>query len=136
MSNVDIVRRAYEAMTNRDVETVIILLDPQVEWGQPEALPWGGTYRGPQEVLEFFGKVNEYIEGLRVDSDEYLDAGSSIVVLGRVRGTARRSGVRFAVRLAHVWRVREGKIVWFYNFADTAALLAAIGEGSNSAREN
>jgi ketosteroid isomerase-like protein len=84
-------------------------------------------------VLEFFGKVNEYIEGLRVDSDEYLDAGSSIVVLGRVRGTARRSGVRFAVRLAHVWRVREGKIVWFYNFVDTAALLAAIGEGSNSA---
>ena len=29
MSNVDIVRHAYEAMTHRDVETVIILLDPQ-----------------------------------------------------------------------------------------------------------
>ncbi len=28
MSNVDIVRHAYEAMTYRDVETVIILLDP------------------------------------------------------------------------------------------------------------
>jgi ketosteroid isomerase-like protein len=136
VSNVEVVRRAYEAMTNRDVDTVITLLDPHVEWGQPEALPWGGTYRGPQEVLEFFGKVNEYIEGLRVDSDEYLDADSSVVVLGWVRGTARRSDVPFAVRLAHVWKVRDGKIVWFYNYVDTAALLAAIGEGSKSEREN
>jgi ketosteroid isomerase-like protein len=89
-----------------------------------------------RKCSKFFGKVNEHIEGLRVDSDEYLDADSSVVVLGWVRGTARRSGVPFAVRLAHVWKVRDGKIVWFYNFVDTAALLAAIGEGSKSVREN
>jgi ketosteroid isomerase-like protein len=62
-----------------------------------------------------------------VDSDEYLDADSSVV---------GRSDVPFAVRLAHVWKVRDGKIVWFYNYVDTAALLAAIGEGSKSEREN
>lgn len=127
MSNIEVVRRAYEAFTNRDVDTVLVLLDPQVVWGQPEALPWGGTYRGPQEVLEFFGRVNEHIEGIWVDGEEYLEADSTVVVLGWVRGTARRTGMPFAVRLAHVWKLRNGKISWFYNFVDTAALLAAIG---------
>jgi ketosteroid isomerase-like protein len=126
VSNVDVVRNAYQSFTNRDVQAVLRLLDPQVEWGQPEALPWGGIYRGPEEVLKFFGAVSEHIEGIRVDADEYLDAGPSVVVLGWVRGTARRTGKPFAVRLAHVWKIQDGKVVWFYNFVDTAALLAAL----------
>ena len=57
MSNVE-----TEAMAGRDVATVLTLLDDGVEWRQPDSLPWGGTYRGPQEVLAFFAKVNDYIE--------------------------------------------------------------------------
>lgn len=126
MSNVETVRRCYVAMANRDAATVLELLDEAVEWRQPESLPWGGTYRGPQEVLDFFTKVNEHIEGLRVDVDEYLDAGASVVALGWVRGVSRSTGQPVAVRLAHVWKLAEGKVVWFYNFVDTAALMNAL----------
>lgn len=51
-------------------------------------------------MLEFFAKVNEHIEG--------------------------RWGLPLAVRLAHVWKLADGKVVWFENFVDTAALLRAL----------
>lgn len=125
MSNRHVVQRVYDASVKRDVQTVLAFLDPMVEWGQPETLSWGGTYRGPREVLECFAKVNEHVEALRVDADEYLDAEGSVVVLGWVRGRSRRGGTPFAVRLAHMWKLRDATVVWFYSFVDTAALLAA-----------
>lgn len=76
--------------------------------------------------MHFFGKVNQYVEGLRVDTEEYLEADGNVVALGWVRGVARRTGASFSVRLAHAWKLRDGKVVWFYNFVHTAALLAAI----------
>lgn len=77
-------------------------------------------------MLEFFAKVNQHIQGLQVDVEEYLDAGASVVALGWVRGVVRSTGQPLAVRLAHVWKLAGGKVVWFYNFVDTAALLGAL----------
>ncbi len=127
MPNVEIVQRLYSAFISRDIDTVLLSLDPAVEWGQPQVLPWGGLYRGPQQVLDFFGKVSEYVDGLRVEVEEYVPANTTVVALGWVAGVARRTGAPFRVRLAHVWKLREGKVVWFYNYVDTAALLVAIG---------
>jgi ketosteroid isomerase-like protein len=70
--------------------------------------------------------VNHYVEGLRVDIDECIEGDGAVVVLGWVRGVARRRGLAFSGRLAHVWKLRDGKVFWFYNFVDTAASLAAI----------
>jgi uncharacterized protein len=126
VSNVETVRRCSVAMANRDAATVLELLNDGVEWHQPEPLPWGGTYRGPQEVLEFFAKVNQHIQGLQVDVEEYLDAGTNVVALVWVRGVVRSTGQPLAVRLAHVWKLADGKVVWFSNFVDTAALLGAL----------
>ncbi len=129
LPNVEIVQHLYDAFISRDIDTVLRLLDPAVEWGQPEVLPWGRLYRGPQQVLDFFGKVNEHVDGLRVDVEEYVAVNATVAALGWVSGVARRTRAPFRVRLAHVWNGGDGKVVWFYNYVDTAALLAAIGPG-------
>ena len=48
------------------------------------------------------------------------------MALGSVRGVVRSTGEALNVRLAHVWKLARGKVVWFYNFVDTAALLSAV----------
>jgi ketosteroid isomerase-like protein len=50
-----------------------------------------------------------------------------VVVLGRFHGRSRATGREFAVELCHVWRVVDGRITWFRNYVDTAALLRALG---------
>jgi len=109
--DVEVVRQAYAAFTRRDVERVREILDPDVEWGQPEALPWGGTYRGAEDVIRFLGSVGDHVDDLRVDVDEYLACGATVVALGRVEGRSRSTGREFAVRLAHVWRLRDARVV-------------------------
>jgi len=50
---VDTVRRFYDALGRGDVPSVLSLLDAQVEWTEAERFPYyGGTWRGPQAVLD------------------------------------------------------------------------------------
>jgi ketosteroid isomerase-like protein len=39
-----VLREFYDAVAAGDVEAVLDLLDPQVQWRAPESLPWGGTF--------------------------------------------------------------------------------------------
>lgn len=47
MSNVDIVRGAYEAFGRGDVHAVLGVLDPNVSWTEADGFPYAGTYRAP-----------------------------------------------------------------------------------------
>ncbi len=125
-ANVDLVRATYDALARRDLEAAQAAFDVDAEWGQPEVLPWGGLYRGPEGLARFFSKLGEHVEGGRVEIDEALDAGDHVVVLGHFHARARRSGREFRVRLSHVWKLTSGRVVWFYNYVDTAALLRAL----------
>lgn len=132
MSNVEIVRGLYRSFAERDIDSVRRALDESVDWGQPEALPWGGHYRGPDEVLQFFAAVAEHIDGLAVEVDEYVDGGEVVVALGWASGRSTQSGNPFRVRLAHAWKFRDRRVTWFYNYVDTAAMAAAIGVGGSA----
>ena len=124
--NADVVRSAYAAFARRDLASALALMDPRVEWIQPDVLPWGGVYRGPDQIARFFATLGEYVEGGRVEADEAWEADDHVVVLGRFRGRARVTNAEFAVELCHVWRVADGRVTWFRNFVDTAALLRAL----------
>jgi len=50
MSNVDIVKRSYDAFSRNDLEGVMGDMHPKIVWHQAQGLPHGGTYRGLDEV--------------------------------------------------------------------------------------
>jgi ketosteroid isomerase-like protein len=52
--NIAIVKGAYEALANGDINTFIDVLDEQIEWHLPEHHPlWPGkAFVGPQAVVE------------------------------------------------------------------------------------
>lgn len=52
MTNGDIVRGLYEAFGRGDVPAVLGVLDENIEWTEAEGFPYGGTFHGPQAVLE------------------------------------------------------------------------------------
>ena len=57
---------------------------------------------------------------LRLDIEEIIDAGDTVVARGRYVGTLRATGVPVAVAFAHVWRIANDQIRWFEQYADTA----------------
>lgn len=124
--NVDLVRGAYEAFGRGDTETVGSLL-AETEWHVAEGMPYGGTYTGAEAIFaNVFGPISQDVEGFTVGPDEILDAGEEKVVsLGRYGG--RGSNGPVDVPFAHVWTVRDGKIMRFDQYTDTKLFGQAVG---------
>jgi uncharacterized protein len=126
-TNLQRVREAYDAFARGDVPAVLALLDPSIEWTEATGFPYGGTYRGPQAVLEgVFMRLGGEWDGFTVAPDAFHDAGDTIVARGWYSGAFRATGKTFRARFAHVWTLRNGQAVEFEQFADTAKVREAV----------
>ncbi len=46
------VQNVYHAFAKGDIPTVLGFLSPDIAWTEAEGFPYGGTYNGPNAVLE------------------------------------------------------------------------------------
>ena len=60
------------------------------------------------------------------EPEQFIDAGEHVVVVGRFRGKAT-SGATLDAPFVHVNRMRNGKVVAFQNFVETASWAMAWG---------
>jgi ketosteroid isomerase-like protein len=126
--NVEVVRRGYEAFGRGDLGAAMELFHPDVEWHDPER-PGGGTYRGHEGVLRNLAEWLEGWEEFRLEPEEFLEAGDQVVVLVRQSGRGKGSGVEIEGRLAQVFGLREGKVVWARTYTSREEALKAAGLG-------
>ena len=127
--NVDLARSTYEAFAEGDIERVIAVFDPQIEWVEPEVpgLPESGTHRGSDAIVQnVFAPAETDWEEFAAEPNAYYDAGDVVVVTGTFRGRSKKGGGRMNAPFAHVLHMRDGKLVRFEDYFDTANELAAI----------
>ena len=128
--NVELVRGIYDAFARGDVAAVLGAMSPDIEWIEAENFPLAdrNPYRGPQAVAEgVFARLAADWDGFGVEPEEFLDAGDTVVALGRYRGTHKATGRAMNPQLAHVWRVAGGKVTGFRQYVDTLAVGRAAG---------
>ena len=120
--NVELVQAIYAAFGAGDVPGVVGRMSPDIVWNEAENFPYadGNPYLGPEAVLTgIFARLGTDWEGFAAVPDEYLDAGDTVVVLGRYHGTFKATGETLDAQLAHVWRLEDGKAVAFQQYTDT-----------------
>ena len=128
--NVNLLRQGYEAFNRGDIDAVMGLMDPEIEWQEPdvEGSPVRGTHHGPEAVANnVFGTVPEHWDEFQAVPEEFLDAGEHVIVLGHFHATGKATGKTIDAPYAHVWKVRDGKGVYHRNYVDTATVLEALG---------
>ena len=131
MSSSAFVKSLYDAFAKGDVPTVVGALDPKIHWQEAESYPYAdrNPYVGPQAVVEgVFGRLMADIEGFSIQPSNFIDGGDSVVVEGRYRGTFKASRKPFDAQFAHVWQVRDRKIVRFQQYTDTKQWVDAAGK--------
>jgi uncharacterized protein len=109
--NVEIVRSAFDAIRRRDIETLLGLYDPHIEF-----LPLTGTrverggYAGHAGVRSYFDEVAEVWEEMRPYEHSSQAVGDHVIVMGgcAVRGIG--SGVESDDPMAWVITLADGKI--------------------------
>lgn len=129
-ANVALVRGIYDGFAAGDVGAVLGAMSPDIVWNEAENFPYsdGNPYVGPQAIAEgvFARCIGEW-DGFGVAVDEILDAGDTIVALGRYHGTCKATGATMNAQLAHVWRIADGKAAAFQQYTDTLQAVRAMG---------
>lgn len=125
--NLAAIQGAYAAFAKGDVPGVLGVLDPNIAWTEAEGFPYGGTYNGPNAVLEgVFMKLGTEWEGFSAVPAELIDGGDTIVALGKYSGKYRATGKSFEADFAHIWKFRDGKVFRFIQYVDTLLVNRAI----------
>jgi len=131
-ANLDLVRGIYSAFARGDMPAVLAAMSPDMVWNEAENFPYadGNPYRGSDAILAgVFARLGGEWDGFAAVPEEFLDAGDTIIVLGRYRGTFKASGRALDAQFAHVWRVREGKVAAFQQYTDTLQAARVTGAG-------
>ena len=71
----------------------------------------------------YWGTWDEY----RLDVQELVDAGESVVLVLHEQGRGKGSGVPFEREFAQVWTFHRGKVIRWEVFPDKVAALEAAG---------
>ena len=85
------------------------------------------VYHGHQGVREFLALIREQWATLRLEPQEFVDAGDKVVVSIRLVGVGKESGAETTAESAHVWTFREGKIIRQTTFQTMDEALEAAG---------
>lgn len=128
--NCDIVKGVYAAFGKGDVPAVLGAFDPGITWNEAENFLYadGNPYAGPQAVAEgVFQRIVSDVEGFAVAPEHFIDGGDTILVEGRYRGTMKSTRTRVDAQFAHVWRMRDGKVIRFQQYTDTKQWATAAG---------
>jgi ketosteroid isomerase-like protein len=129
-ASIEVVSRAYEAFKEGDAEALIAVADPEIEFGTSAAAP-GGTYRGHPGIRRYIKEI-EGAFGDRWDAEieRVADVGDGRVILvARVFGEGR-AGEPLELHVAHVWELRDGKLLRGTVYLDPEAALAAVEAGA------
>lgn len=122
MSSGDTIRGIYEAFGRGDVQSVLGVFDPAIEWREADNFLYAdrNPYIGPMAVAEgVFMRIVGDVDGFTVVPQRYTESADRVAVEGRYRGTMKATGVPVDAQFVHVWDLRGGKVVAFQQYTDT-----------------
>jgi len=117
-ANVEALQRGYEALNRGDLSVVLELLDPEIEWHEPEPSPDAGTHTGRDSFERFFRSWIDSFDGFKVEPERVVERDDNLIAVVHQSGRGRASGVHVDARLAHVWTVKEGRAIRWEAVAD------------------
>lgn len=129
MSNADPVRALYAAFAKGDMPAALATMAPDIVWNEAENYPYADNnpYLGPEAVLRgVFARIGADWDGFTAISDEIIDGGDTIVSLGHYGGAYKATGKPMRAQFVHVFRIKNGKIVAFQQYADTLGTARAM----------
>jgi uncharacterized protein len=125
--NADLIRPMYEEWGRGNWRLRFEVYHPNMEWGWSDEFPGlAGVYedhRDPNPRLRSW--LSEW-EEWRAVAEEYLEFGDHVVVLACYRGRGRGSGVEINQQGAHVFELRDGKVVRMEIFASREKAIESV----------
>ncbi len=120
----NIVRGALEALNSGDTESFLGHFSDDMQFWMNGDHQFSGLLEGKAAFIELLGRVMVGIDGgIALEVDNILSAGDWAVT--ESNGTAKTSsGEPYNNRYCMLWRVKDGKIIVFKEYNDSAMVVA------------
>jgi ketosteroid isomerase-like protein len=125
--NVEIAKRSIAAFNARDVDAFAALTTYDVEWYPSMGAVEGQAFRGREGIDKYFGNLGDAWQTFQILPESFRDPTNAVVMLGRLAGRGRESGVPVDAALGMVFDVRNGAIARIRGYLDHDAALKAVG---------
>ena len=128
MTNLEIVKSTYEGKNSEENgRNLANYAAPDIVWTEAKGFPYGGTYTGIEAVGQnVFNKLATEWINYKFTPEGYVADGDKVVAFGTYSGINRQTGKPFEARVAHLWKLKEGKIISFEQFVDSQTVNEAL----------
>lgn len=132
MTNVDKLRHAYARWHDSRGQDETVWLDLTADDFKLRSL--GDGRPGVEFTKKRSGReeLKQYLAGLKADwemiyyrNDEFIEHGDRIVAVGECSWTSKHTGKTVVSPTVGLWRFRDGMVIEYFEFFDTAAAMAA-----------
>lgn len=125
--NKNTVQQAYNNFKNGNIDALLNLMSDDVSWTPPEmeGVPFGGARTGREAVREFFAAVASSQDVVSFEPRDLIAEGDRVIALGNYTWRVKTNNREFTADFAHAWTIRDGKVISFHEYTDTAACVAA-----------
>ncbi len=127
-----VVNSMYQSFSKGDIPEVLASLDPNVVWMEAEGNAYadGNPYKGPDAVLKgIFTRIGDEYESFSLENIELHEmANDKVLATLRYNGKLKANGATIDAQAAHLWTLRDGKVIDFQQYVDTKQLADAMGK--------
>jgi ketosteroid isomerase-like protein len=127
MSNVEVLKQAYKAFAEGNLEAAMTNWHPDMDWDDCAGFPYiegDAIFKGIPAIVEgVFVPLPEQYENFEIEITEFVDGGDKIVMVGYYKGIWKATGKTFRANATHAWTFKDGKASRFFLAVDTAEII-------------
>ncbi|WP_459212335.1 nuclear transport factor 2 family protein [Aquimarina rhabdastrellae] len=126
--NLEIIKSTYEGKNSAEnAKNLMSHLADTASWTEAAGFPYAGTYIGATEIKKnVFDRIAQDWTDYIFKVEGYVAQGDTIVAYGTYTATYKKTGKFFKARVAHLWKLKNGKITSFEQFVDSKMVTDAM----------
>lgn len=120
----DIAKQVFQCYRDQDFSTFKQIVHKDCTWffpGKIGVLPWAGKFSGV-EIYDFLEIIKANLEFDYYNDNIYYQDGNKVFVECEELFTVKSTGRKVLNKLIGIFTIENGKIVKYYEYADTGAM--------------
>ncbi len=126
-TNTEIVERGYRAWNEDELDDLLAVCHPEVEYHTSGVFPgMEPVYRGEEGMRRWWADFREPWQRLRAIPERIVDNGDEMAILIRFEGTGRQ-GIETTMQFINTIEIRDGLAIRFDSQPPTEEALRELG---------
>jgi hypothetical protein len=127
--NIQIAQEGYLLFTQGDIDNLLDLYTDDITFvfhGSSDLTPFTDTFRGKDQMRQFFAKVADILVFDSYETREFIGKGNKVIVLGHDKCTDKTTGISMETDWAHVLTMRDGKTARLESYGDVRKMMTGF----------